>query len=87
MYFSLCLSAFLGLCLSLLAKDLNDDMIQLLFIVIFAQNFIYVLLWTYKVIKFTLKHMSMSEKFVGLHAYLTCFCLSEQPEDTKEDKV
>ena len=87
MYITLILTAFFGLCLSLLKQDLNKNMLQFLFIMIFAINLLYLLFWVFKVLKFVLKHMSMSERFVNIHAYLTCACLKSVPDQTNENKL
>jgi len=87
MYMTLIITAFLGLCLSLLQKDLNEDMMHMIFIMIFAINIMYILFWTFKTGKFMLKHMAMSEKFVGIHSYLTCSCLKDTPDQTTETKL
>lgn len=81
MYMTLCLTAFLSLCLALLEAQLTTDVVLLLFILIFAVNVIYVVYWIFKVGRFALKHMAMSERFVLIHSYLTCSCLKDHEQD------
>lgn len=75
----LCSTAYIGLCQALLEKDLNENIMHLLFTIMLVLNVLYLVLWLYKVSRLSLKHLQRSSQYAHIYLFLTCSCFKSHP--------
>ena len=66
---------------SLFAEAMTDRRFHTIFLVLFALNVIYVLVWFLTVLKYGWKHFSITPKYAGLYSVLTCGKQQPKPKE------
>lgn len=81
MYLILCISSIASMFASLFAEAMTDRRFHTIFLVLFALNVIYVLVWFLTVLKYGWKHFSITPKYAGLYSVLTCGKQQPKPKE------